>query len=154
MMYTEFQPAMTHQFVFFVEGIPTYLIRNASRPNVSFNTLSLPHINVNRRLKGKVDDYDDISLTLYDPIAPSGAQIVGDWLRLHHEATTGRDGYADLYKKDVTYQGLDPTGAFIQKWTLKGAFISSVDYSDADWGSDEEHTIDLSLTYDYPILEY
>ena len=152
--YTEFEPKRKNQFVFYVEGIPTYLIRSGSRPEVSFNTLSLPHINVNRRLKGKVEDYADVTLTLYDPIAPSGSQIVMEWLRLHHEAVTGRDGYADLYKKDVTYHTLDPSNAFIEKWTLKGAFISGVSFGDVAWDDDAEHTIELTLTYDFPVQEF
>ena len=37
--------------------------------------------------------------SLYDPIVPSGAQSVMEWVRTSHESLTGRDGYADFYKK-------------------------------------------------------
>jgi len=54
--------------------------------------------------------YDPISLTLYDPISPSGAQIVMNWIRAHHEAETGRDGYGAMYQKDITILELGPVG--------------------------------------------
>lgn len=154
MFYTEFEPKMNNRFIFYVEGIPTYLIKQAGRPSMSFDEVNLPHINITRKLKGKVS-HDNISLSLYDPISPSGSQIVMEWVRQHHETTTGRDGYADLYKKDVTFNSLDPVGAKIEQWTLKGAFIQSVDFSDGDWSDGSTPSqIDLTLSYDYPIQEY
>ncbi len=42
-----------------------------------------------------------LEITLYDPIVPSGAQSVMEWVRTSHESLTGRDVYADFYKKDI-----------------------------------------------------
>jgi hypothetical protein len=154
LFYTEFEPKTKQRFVMFIDGIPTYLIKNAARPQIQFNTLELDHINIRRKVKGKVQSYPNVSLTLYDPISPSGSQIVMEWVRLHHEAVTGRDGYADLYKKDITYNTLDPTGAFVEEWTLKGAFIANVNFGDVAWDNDAFHEITLELAYDYPIQQY
>jgi hypothetical protein len=30
-----------------------------------------------------------------------------EWVRLHHESATGRDGYSDFYKKDLSLSILD-----------------------------------------------
>lgn len=152
--YTEFEPKMQNRFIFYVEGIPTFLIREAGRPDASFGEVELPHINITRKVKGKVD-HSNVSLTLYDPVSPSGSQVVMEWIRQHHETVTGRDGYADLYKKDVTYNSLDPVGAKIEQWTLKGAFITDYTLSDGDWSSgDSEMTIDIELAFDYPVQEF
>lgn len=153
MFYTEFEPKVNNRFYFYIDGIPAYLIKGANRPSYSFNTLELPHINITRKVKGKVS-YNNISLTLYNPISPSGSQIVMEWVRLHHESVTGRDGYADLYKKDVTFNTLDPVGAKIEEWTLKGAFIVSSDFGAVSWDDDGITEISLELAYDYPILQY
>lgn len=154
MFYTEFEPKMTNRFVFNVGGIPTYLIRQADRPTVNFEEVELPHINITRKVKGKVN-HNTVSLQLYDPISPTGSQIVMEWVRQHHETVTGRDGYADLYKKDVRYNSLDPVGAKIEEWTLKGAFITEVNFSGGDWSDGSTvKTIDLTLAYDYPIQQY
>jgi hypothetical protein len=78
------------------------LIKTANRPSITFEKVTLDHINVKRKLKGK-GEWQDIEITLYDPIVPSGAQQVMEWVRTSHESITGRDGYADFYKKDVRY---------------------------------------------------
>ena len=95
-----------------------------------------------------------ISLTLFDPITPSGAQAVMEWVRLHHESVTGRDGYSDFYKKDLTFNVLGPVGDKIEQWTLKGAFITSAAFNDLDWASNDPAEITLTLSYDYAILEF
>jgi hypothetical protein len=113
----------------------------------------MDHINVKRKLKGK-GDWQDVTITLYDPIVPSAAQAVMDWIRLGHESITGRDGYADFYKKDITFYLLGPVGDKIEQWTLKGAFISQANFGDLAFDSNEPATIELTLTYDYAILEF
>jgi hypothetical protein len=77
-----------------------------------------------------------------------------DWVRLGHESITGRDGYADFYKKDITFYMLGPVGDKIEQWTLKGAFIQSANFGDLSFDSNEVATIELTLTYDYAILEF
>ena len=63
-------------------------------------------------------------MTLFDPITPSGAQAVMEWVRLHHESVTGRDGYSDFYKKDLTINVLGPVGDVVSEWIIKGALIT------------------------------
>lgn len=153
MFYTDFQPKMKNQFIFEIDGIPSYLIKVGNRPTIQFEKVTLDHINLKRQLKGK-GEWQDISLTLYDPIVPSGAQAVMEWVRLSHESLTGRDGYASMYKKDITCYSLGPVGDKIEEWTLKGAFIQSANFGDLDWSSSEPMTIELTLSYDYAILQY
>ena len=47
---------------------------------------------------------------------------------------------------------LDELGAVIQTWTLYGAFISSINYGDLDYSSDDFITVDLTLSIDYAII--
>ena len=99
--------------------------------------------------------WDNITMELYDPIVPSGAQAVMEWVRLSHESVTGRDGYSDFYKKDLTINVLGPVGDKVEEWTLKGAFITSADFGEMDWtDSGEPATISLTLSVDYCILQY
>jgi hypothetical protein len=136
-----------------IENIPSYLVKAANRPTIQFETVTLDHINVKRKLKGK-GEWQDITITLYDPIVPSGAQAVMEWIRLGHESITGRDGYADFYKKDVDFYLLGPVGDKIEQWKLKGAFISQANFGDLAFDSNEPATIELTLSYDYAILEF
>ena len=153
MFYTNFEPKMKNRYVMEIENIPSYLVKAANRPSIQFEPIVLDHINVKRKLKGK-GDWQDVTITLYDPIVPSAAQAVMDWIRLGHESITGRDGYADFYKKDITFYLLGPVGDKIEQWTLKGAFISQANFGDLAFDSNEPATIELTLTYDYAILEF
>jgi hypothetical protein len=153
MFYTNFEPKMKNRYVMEIENIPSYLVKAANRPSIQFEPIVMDHINVKRKLKGK-GDWQDVTITLYDPIVPSAAQAVMDWVRLGHESITGRDGYADFYKKDITFYMLGPVGDKIEQWTLKGAFIQSANFGDLSFDSNEVATIELTLTYDYAILEF
>jgi hypothetical protein len=153
MFYTNFEPKMKNRYVMEIDTIPSYLVKAANRPTIQFETIPLDHINVKRKLQGK-GDWQDITITLYDPIVPSAAQKVMDWIRLGHESITGRRGYADFYKKDITFYLLGPVGDKIEQWTLKGAFIQQANFGELDFSSNEVATIELTLAYDYAILEF
>ena len=153
MFYTNFEPKLANRFIMEIDGIQSYMVKTAKRPSFKSEVVELDHINVKRKIKGK-STWDDIDITMYDPIVPSGAQAVMEWVRTSHESLTGRDGYAAFYKKDITFYLLGPVGDKIEQWTLKGAFISSADFGELDWSSNDPTMITLTLTYDYAILEY
>ena len=48
-----------------------------------------------------------------------------EWVRLSHESVTGRDGYSDFYKKDITFNVLEIVGDKVEEWTLKGSYIQN-----------------------------
>jgi hypothetical protein len=151
--YKNFEPKLANRFIMEINGIESYIIKTASRPTFTSEVVELDHINVKRKIKGK-STWDDINITLYDPIVPSGAQQVMEWIRTSHESLTGRDGYAAFYKKDVTFYILGPVGDKVEQWTLKGAFISQANFGDLDWSSNDPVAIELTLSYDYAILEF
>ena len=154
MFYTNFEPKMKNRYIMEIDGIASYLIKTASRPSIQFEVVTLDHINVKRKLKGK-GEWQDIEITLFDPIVPSGAQQVMEWVRTSHESITGRDGYADFYKKDIDIYMLGPVGDKIENWKIKGAFINNAVFNDLDWSNATDPAeITLTLSYDYAILEY
>ena len=77
-----------------------------------------------------------------------------EWVRLSHESVTGRDGYSDFYKKDITFNMLGPVGDKVEEWTLKGAYISQANFGTIDWSVNEPADITLTLQYDYAILQF
>ena len=153
MFYTEFEPKMKNRYKMEFNGIDAYLVKTAARPSIQFEKVTLDHINVKRHIKGK-GEWQDITVTLYDPIVPSAAQSVMEWVRLSHESLTGRDGYSDFYKQRINFFSLGPVGDKIEQWTLVGAWIQSSNFGDVDFSSNDPMTIELTLTYDYAILEF
>lgn len=151
--YTNFEPKLANRFIMEIDGIPSFMIKTANRPKIESEVVELDHINLKRKIKGK-SNWTDITITLYDPIVPSGAQSVMEWVRSSHESITGRDGYADFYKKNIDFYMLGPVGDKVEQWKLVGAWISSAEFGDVDWSSNEPVMITLTITYDYAILEF
>ena len=110
--FTAFEPKQANRFILYMDGIPSFIIKGIGAVSLTQGTVALNHINVQRFVKGKTT-WNTISMTLFDPITPSGAQAVMEWVRLHHESVTGRDGYSDFYKKDLTVNVLGPVGDIV-----------------------------------------
>jgi hypothetical protein len=151
--FTPFEPKQQNRFVLYVDGFPAYLIKGLGAVSVSQGTVPLNHINVQRFVKGKTT-WGTISMTLFDAITPSGAQSVMEWVRLHHESVTGRDGYSDFYKKDMTVNVLGPVGDVVSEWIIKGAIITEATFGDYNY--DNEGAVEISMTVqpDYCVLNF
>ena len=152
-MFTPFEPKTKNRYVMTIAGIPAYVIKTANRPQITFEEIELNHMNVKRFVKGK-GTWQTLQFTTYDPIVPSAAQSVMEWIRLSHESVTGRDGYADFYKKDVTINVLGPVGDVVEEWTLKGAWVQDATFGDLDFASSDPVEITCTLRYDYAILQF
>ena len=124
MFFTAFEPKQANRFILYADGVPSYIIKGVSAVGLNQGEVILNHINVLRKVKGKTV-WNDVTLTLHDPITPSGAQTIMEWVRLSHESVTGRDGYSDFYKKDLVINALGPVGDVVAEWVLKGAFIKT-----------------------------
>jgi hypothetical protein len=152
--FTAFEPKVKNRFILYVDGIPSYLIKGVGAVTVEMGEIKLNHINVYRKIKGKAN-WSDLSMTLYDPITPSGAQSVMEWVRLHRESVTGRDGYSDFYKKDLTINVLGPVGDIISEWVIKGAFIKTANFGEFNWDTEAEaQNISLTVGMDYCVLNF
>ena len=152
--FTAFEPKQANRFIMYIDGFPSYEIKGVSAVTVNSGTVTLNHINVQRYVKGKTT-WGPISFTLFDPITPSGAQAVMEWVRLHHESVTGRDGYSDFYKKDLTFDVLGPVGDIVSEWVIKGAFITSATFGDYDWDTaDQAVNIIMTVQPDYCVLNF
>lgn len=149
-----FEPKTQNRFIMYMDGIPSFMIKKADRPKLTQASKELDHINMKTFYKGK-SVWQPMNLELYDPIVPSGAQAVMEWIRLGHESVTGRNGYSDFYKKDVTLDVLGPVGDKVEEWILKGTFVTNVDFGSLDYSNDGDAAIiSITIQPDYCILNY
>ena len=98
--------------------------------------------------------FNTIQVTLHDPIAPSGAQQIMEWVRLHYESVSGRSGYADFYKRDIQLKLLDPIGTVIELWDIKGAFITEANFGELTYEDAAPAELSLTLRFDNAVLQY
>jgi hypothetical protein len=152
--FTAFEPKQSNRFILYMDGIPSFMIKAMSAVTLSQGVVTLNHINVERKVKGK-SMWQNMTMTLFDPITPSGAQAVMEWIRLHHESVTGRDGYSDFYKKDLTIDVLGPVGDIVSEWILKGAFVVNTNFGEYNWDTvDTAVNIEVELSIDYAVLNF
>jgi hypothetical protein len=152
--FTSFEPKQANRFILYVDGFPSYIIKGMGAVTLEMGKVELNHININRYVKGKTK-WGNIQLTLFDPITPSGAQAVMEWVRLHHESVTGRDGYSDFYKKDLTFDVLGPVGDIVSEWVIKGALITDASFGEYSWDTvDQAIEITMTVQPDYCVLNF
>jgi hypothetical protein len=153
MIPNKFEPKRKNRWVFALEGIDAFLMKSAARPSVQIQETEFKYINSTRYLAGR-STFGDLQITIYDAIAPSGAQQVMEWIRTHYESVSGRAGYADFYKRDCQLKMLDPVGTVIELWDIKGAHLTNVTFGDVSYDDDAPTEISMTLRFDNCVLQY
>jgi hypothetical protein len=135
-------------------GIQEWWVSQASRPTYNHDVTEIQFLNTSTYVAGRYT-WGTISVTLRDPIGPSASQAIMEWVRLHSESVTGRQGYAAGYKRNVELEMLDPTGVVVQKWILVNVMIGqSVNFNNLDYSSSNLADIAIELRPDYCVLAY
>jgi hypothetical protein len=134
-------------------GINEWFVESTARPKIKINSVPIPFLNTETYVAGRFT-WDPISVKFRDPIGPSAAQALMEWVRLHAESVTGRMGYAAGYKKNIDLEMLDPTGVVVEKWILEGTFLTDVNFGELGYSQDGIATISASLRMDRCILVY
>lgn len=132
-------------------GIQQWWLSSASRPTIEMKEVEIPFLNTSTWVLGRFT-WSTIEVTMRDAIGPSTAQAIMEWVRLHSESVTGRQGYAAGYKKDVEIEMLDPSGIVIEKWQLQGTMLTTVNFGDLSMDDDGIADIAATLRFDRAIL--
>lgn len=134
-------------------GIQEWWLQSAARPTITQNEVEIPFLNTSTWVIGRFI-WEAIDVTFRDAIGPSTAQAIMEWVRLHSESVTGRQGYAAGYKKDIEIEMLDPTGVVIEKWVLQGTMIVSANFGDLAMDDDSIADVTTNLRFDRAILVF
>lgn len=152
----QFEPKRKNRFILRFPsdlGIQEWTVKSASRPKLSQGATEVPFMNTSDWVLGRYV-WQDMNVTLRDPIGPSTMEAVMEWIRLHSESVTGRQGYAIGYKRDLILEMLDPAGVSVEKWIIKHAFVTDMDGGELDYGQEDLAEISLTLKYTYAIHCY
>ena len=151
-----YEPKKKNRFILRFDsslGINEWYVESTSRPQITINSVEIPFLNTSTYVAGRFT-WGTINVTFRDPIGPSAAQALMEWVRMHSESVTGRMGYAAGYKKNIDLELLDPTGVVVEKWILEGTFLTSVDFGSLDYKTDAIATITASMRMDRCVLVY
>lgn len=152
----EYEPLRKNRFIIRFPsdlGVQEWWVESASRPTINMGETEIPFLNTSAWVVGRYT-WDTINVTMRDPIGPSASQAVMEWVRLHSESVTGRQGYAAGYKRDLIIEMLDPTGVSVSQWILKSCMITSSSFGDLAYSDDGLATISITIRPQYCILAY
>jgi len=143
----EYEPKRVNRF--FAEfaddlGIEVWKVQKFKRPSMKINSVEIPFMNEKNYVSGRYF-WDTMSITFLDPIGPSSSQQLMEWVRLHAESLTGRMGYKAGYAKNILLKALDPAGIEVEKWFLEQCMITSIDFGENDYGTDDLTNIVLEI---------
>ena len=145
-------------------GVTTALLTNLSqqvmdvkRPSVNFNPITIDVYNSKVYLAGK-PEWQEITVQVRDDAGNNCAKVIGEQIQKQFDfleqasASSGID-----YKFILQYNILDggngtnngsngPT--VLESWELFGCMISSVDYGDFNYATNEPATIQMTIRFD------
>lgn len=153
MLANTFEPKRKFRWILAIDGIDAFTLKTAARPHPTFEETVIDWLNAKRYLSGKMS-WESIPVTTYDPIAPSAAQKIMDWVRLNYEPLNGRMGYAEFYKKNIQLKMLDPQGTVVELWDITGAWPQDINFGDLDMSSSDPMEISFTLRFDNATLQY
>jgi len=126
------------------------------RPQLSFEEILIPVYNSKVYLAGK-PTWEAVTCTLRDDATGEVSRLVGEQMQKQFDfmeqasASSGID-----YKFTTLFEVLDggngsSTPNVLETWELDGCYLSTADYGDANYATNEPMTIALTIRYDNAI---
>ena len=134
----------------------TKQVMDIKRPSVNFNAFPIDVYNSKVYLQGK-PEWAETSVTLRDDAGGNVAKLVGEQIQKQFDFMEQSSAASGIdYKFVLRYEVLDGgnganTPNVLETWELYGCFISSVDYGDMAYNSNDPATIALTLRFDNAI---
>ena len=131
----------------------TKQVMDFKRPTVNFAPIDLPIYNSTIKLAGKYT-WEDVTCTLRDDAGGQVQRLVGEQLQKQLDFMEQASAAAGIdYKFLTRFEVLDGGNGTaepiaLETWELYGCYLSSVNYSDANYGSNEVMTVALTVRYD------
>jgi hypothetical protein len=116
---TIWEPKIQPRFICYIKDekenviVPTYIVKKANRP-------------VGKKINNDIV-WEPIKLEIYDPIVPSGAQAVWNWI--------DSESYSKI---NITLNVLGPVGDKVEEWKFLNVKIQSVDFKTLDWSNNND----------------
>jgi hypothetical protein len=150
-------PKRSFRFVLVVNNMPTYTCKTSGKPSFTINNITHNYMAHAFNYPGRIT-WNPVSVTLVDPVVPDASAKLNKILQASGYAVpnTPEAARVSFTKKDTrdalgspSIQQLDASGRTIEQWTLRNAWIESVNFGNVSYDSDEMVNIELSFRYDW-----
>ena len=164
---SKIEPKRQFKFILTLGDIPAWVITDAKRPGFTISS-GAKHDFLGHQFKypGRiswgnftcklVEPIDpDVSGVFFEAIQKAGYTLPGDWREANEgwRKTFSKNKFVNGNFGDISCKMLDSEGNVVEKWTLRNAWVSGVDYGALNYSSDALTNISLTFEYDYADLE-
>ena len=150
-------PARKYRFkVGTTQNINWWYANSVTLPSFEINTNEYQLLNQKFKYPG-VPTWNPVTISIID-VAKS-VEGLKKVLTDHGFSFLQEDGIKKIastdpeVSKDFIIEQMKDDGTTLRTWTLVNSFISSVNYGDLDYSSDELVSIEIIVTYDYATTE-
>ena len=137
-------------------GTNWWYVNSVTLPSFEINTNEYQLLNQKFKYPG-VPTWNPVTISIID-VAKS-VEGLKKVLTDHGFSFLQEDGIKKIastdpeVSKDFIIEQMKDDGTTLRTWTLVNSFISSVNYGDLDYSSDELVSIEIIVTYDYATTE-
>jgi hypothetical protein len=143
-----------------MENGATWYAKKVTKPSIEVKEASHKFLNHTFYYPGSTE-WSTVDVTLVDPVSPDAAANTAAILRSAgytppkdvNDTTTISKQAAVQALNGVIIEQIDAVGNTMEKWTLWNAWVSKVTYGDLDYTSDELTEIQMTIRYDWAVLE-
>lgn len=134
----------------------TKQVSDISRPNLNFNPFTIEVYNSKVNLVGK-PSWEPVSVNLRDDAGGNVSKLVGEQIQKQFDFAEQSSASSGIdYKFVLKFEMLDGgngqnAATVLETWELYGAFLTTVNYGEMNYGASEAAMIQLSVTYDNAI---
>ena len=156
-------PKRQYRFLVTIGNLPngaTWYAKKATKPAFTISSIKHNYLNHTFYYPGRVE-WQPVTVTLVDPVQPDAvantlSMIAASGYNLPTSIATTPDQTTTISKAGsiaalggVFIEQIDNAGNRIEQWSLNGAFITDVSYSELDYSSDELMEVTLKFQYDW-----
>lgn len=131
----------------------TKQVVDIKRPNVTFAPVTIDVYNSKVYLQGK-PEWQETTINFRDDASGSVSRLVGEQIQKQFDFMEQSSAASGIdYKFTMEYEVLDggngqTTPVVLESWTLTGCFLSSVDYGDMAYNSNDPVQIACNIRFD------
>lgn len=124
-----------------------------TRPNITFEEMTLPIYNSTLKLAGK-PTWANVTCSIRDDASNSVAKLIGEQLQKQFDflemasASSGID-YKFLTRVEILDGGNGGSEPIVlESWELYGCYLQGANYGDLNYGTSEAATVEMTIVYD------
>jgi hypothetical protein len=142
------------------EAGATWFAKKVTKPSFKVTEAKHSYLNHNFYYPGRVE-WNDITVTLVDPVSPNATSKTMEILQASgysppfgpDDTTTMSKSNAVSKLQNVNIRQIDHKGDDLEKWVLRGVWISDVSFSELSYENDDLTEIILKFRYDWAELD-